>query len=151
MDIRFQRTALGDAPPRHMFGVLTDYEAYPRINPFVTSVRILHRDPLGAAVMADPRTPIERCVRFVDRYAAPPLLQLERRNASNTTAVSIWTVEPAFGGRSYFTITALMTVPGPLGLLLRPVLWRMFNRINFALFIHAAQARSGAGVAEPVS
>ena len=81
MDIRFQRTELVDAPPRRMFGVLTDYEAYPRINRVVTNVRVLHRDPWSASVVADRRTPIERRVRFVDAYAAPPLLQLERRYA----------------------------------------------------------------------
>ena len=152
MDIRFQRTELVDAPPRRMFGVLTDYEAYPRINRFVTNVRVLHRDTWSASVVADRRTPIERRVRFVDAYATPPLLQLERRYASNATAMSTWMVEPAFGGRSYFTITARMMVPGPLGLLLCPLLWRMFNRINFAPFIHAAQARTGTGAAHrPVS
>jgi hypothetical protein len=36
--------------------------------------------------------------------------------------------------------------------MLRPLLWRMFNRINFAPFIHAAQAHNGAGAARgPVS
>ena len=152
MDIRFRRTALVDAPPRRMFGVLTDYEAYPRINRFVMKVRVLHPDRRSVSVVADRRTPIERHVRFVDTYAAPPLLQLERRYASNATAVSIWTVEPAFGGRSYFTISARMTLPRPLGMRLYPVLWRMFNRINFARFIQAAQARHPASAAqEPVS
>jgi ribosome-associated toxin RatA of RatAB toxin-antitoxin module len=147
MLIRFQRTELVDAPPERMFGVLTAYEAYPRINPFVKTVRVLHRDRRGAKVAADRRTPIERHVQFRDAYAPPPLLQFERRYASHPTARSTWTVEPAFGGRCYFTIAAELAAPGPLGVLLRPVLWRMFHRLNFAPFIQAARARTAAGAA----
>jgi hypothetical protein len=128
-----------------MFGVLTAYEAYPRINPFVRTVRVLHRDRRGAKVAPDRRTPIERRVRFLDAYAPPSLLQFERRYASNPAALSTWRVEPAFGGRSYFTITAALTAPGPLGVLLRPVLWRMFHQLNFAPFVHAAQGWTSAG------
>jgi hypothetical protein len=73
---------------------------------------------------------------------------LEHRYARNTTAVSIWTMEPAFGGRSCFTSTAQMTLPGALGVLLGPVLWRMFKQINVAPFIQAAQAHHPAGTAQ---
>jgi Polyketide cyclase / dehydrase and lipid transport len=141
MQIRFQRTELVDAPPQRMFAVLTDYGAYPCINRYVTAVKVLHHDARGASVIADRRTRIEPHVSFVDTYAAPPLLQLERRYESNSTAASTWTVEPAHGGRSYFTITACVTVPTVVGLALRPLLWRMFNQINFAPFIAAAEAR----------
>jgi hypothetical protein len=47
-------------------------------------------------VQAQRKTLIGKHVRFTDTYASKPLLQFERRYADNTTAVSTWTVEPAF-------------------------------------------------------
>jgi hypothetical protein len=143
MLIRFQRTELVRARPERMFGVLTNYAAYTRINHFVKSVRVLRHDAQGAIVVADRTTPIERHMQFEDTYASRPLLQFERRYTNNPTACSTWTVEPAFGGRCYFTVMAQLTMPGPLGLLLRPVLWRLFNVLNFAPFIAAAEGWRG--------
>jgi Polyketide cyclase / dehydrase and lipid transport len=143
MHINFQRTELVNASPQRMFAVLTDYARYPRINHYVTGVKVPHHDAHGASVVADRRTPIDRHVRFVDTYASSLLLQLERRYSSNSTAVSTWTVEPAHGGRSYFTIAARMTVPALPGVVLRPQLWRMLNQINFAPFITVAEAGDG--------
>jgi hypothetical protein len=152
MDLCFQRPEHVDAPPRGTCGALTDYEANPRIDPCVSSVRVLHRDTLGATAPADGRTCIERHVQFAVSCAPLPLLQLERRYASNAAAVSARTVEPAFGGRSYFTTAVQVMLPGAPGTLLRPVLWVMFNQLNFAPFLHAARAWSSSSNARgPVS
>jgi hypothetical protein len=62
-----------------------------------------------------------------------------RHYAGNDQAKSIWTVEQAFGGQAYFTITAEMTVSFFPGIFLRPILKRMFYRINFPPFIRAAE------------
>jgi len=91
-------------------------------------------------VQAQRRTLIGKHVRFTDTYAPKPLLQFVRRYADNDTAISTWTVEPAFGGQAYFTITAEMTVPFLKGVLLHPILKRMFYHLNFPTFIRAAQA-----------
>ena len=143
MQIRFQRTELVNASPQRMFAVLTDYAEYPRINGCVTRVKVLHHDAHRASVAADRRTPIEPHVRLVDTYAPLPLLQLERRYASTSTSASTWTVEPAHGGRSYFTIAGCTTVPALLGVVVRRLVWSMFNQINFAPFIAAAEAHAG--------
>ena len=66
----------------------------------------------------------------------------ELRADAAAPAESIWTVEPAFGGQAYFTITAEMTVPFVPGIFLYPILRRMFYPLNFPPFIRAAQ-RSG--------
>ena len=79
-------------------------------------------------------------MRFTDTYSPKPLLQFSRRYAGNASAQSLWTVEPAYNGQSYFTISAAMTLPFFPGIFLRPLLKRMFYRINFPPFIQAAEA-----------
>ena len=87
-------------------------------------------------------------MHFWDAYSPAPLLQFRRRYAGNETAVSVWTVEPAFGGRAYFTISAEMSVPFLPGIVLWPVLRRMFRRLNFPPFISAAESADAAGHAD---
>jgi hypothetical protein len=53
---------------------------------------------------------------------------------------SVWTVEPAAGGRAYFTIVADADLPPLIGWVVRPLLARMFYRLNFPTFIRAAEA-----------
>ncbi len=65
------------------------------------------------------------------------MIRHSRRYANNPTAKSLWTVEPAFNGQSYFTISAEMTLPFFQGIVMRPLLKRMFYKINFPPFIHA--------------
>lgn len=55
------------------------------------------------------------------------------------SARSVWTVEPANGGRAYFTIVADADFPPAISWLLRPLLARMFYRLNFPTFIRAAE------------
>ena len=139
MLIHLQHTELVPTSPQRLFAILTDYQAYPASNPNVVSAAIIRRDGNEVEVQAQRTTLIERNVRFTDTYAPNPLLQFVRRYASNDTATSTWTVEPAFGGQAYFTITAEMTLPFLKGVFLRPLLKRMFYRINFPPFIRAVQ------------
>jgi ribosome-associated toxin RatA of RatAB toxin-antitoxin module len=139
MHIKFQRTELVDAEPDRLWQILTDYESYPRTNPLVTRVRVLHRDVHGAEVEADRKVFFEPRVHFFDTYSPPPLRQLERRYATENAMRSVWTVEPANAGRAYFTIVADANLPPVIGWLLRPLLARMFYRLNFPTFIRAAE------------
>src|SRR5215469_12014288 len=140
MLIHFQRTELVAVSPQQLFAVLRDYPAYPASNPQVISATVIGRHGNEVEVQAQRTTLIGKYVRFTDTYAPKPLLQFVRRYAGNDTATSTWTVEPAFGGQSYFTITAEMTVPFVKGVFLRPILKRMFYHLNFQPFIRAAQA-----------
>jgi hypothetical protein len=149
MFIHLQHTELVAASPERLFAVLTDYESYPRWNRHVVSATIVRRDEHEAEVLAERTTLIEKKVHFIDTYAPKPLLQFERRYlGSNDTARSIWTVEPAHNGQAYFTIEAQMTLPFFPGIIQRPILKRMFYRINFPPFISAAES-SGNRVAPP--
>jgi len=148
MFIHLQHTELVAASPEQLFAVLTDYEAYPRWNRHVVSATIVRRDEREVEVRAERSTLIEKKAHFIDTYAPRPLLQFERRYIGNDTARSTWTVEPAFNGQAYFTIEAQMTLPFFSGIFQRPILKRMFYRINFPPFISAAE-RSGNRVVQP--
>jgi len=137
MLIKLRHTELVAASPEHLFEVLTNYPAYPQSNPNVISARVIHRDDQTAEVEAERKTLIGPKVRFTDTFAPRPLLQFSRCYANNPTAKSLWTVEPAFNGQSYFTISAEMTLPFFQGIVMRPLLKRMFYKINFPPFIHA--------------
>jgi hypothetical protein len=139
MLIHFQHTELVTVSPQHLFAVLTDYQAYPASNPKVISATVIRRHGNEVEVQTQRRTLIGKHARFTDTYTPAPLLQFVRRYADNDTAISTWTVEPAFGGQAYFTITAEMTVPFLKGILLYPILRRMFYPLNFPTFIRAAQ------------
>ena len=139
MLIHFQHTELVAITPQQLFAVLTDYQAYPASNPQVVSDTVIGRHGNEVEVEAQRTTLIGKHVRFTDTYAPKPLLQLVRRYEGNDTAISTWTVEPAFGGQAYFTISAEMTVPFVQGFFLYPILKRMFYHLNFPPFIRAAQ------------
>jgi ribosome-associated toxin RatA of RatAB toxin-antitoxin module len=148
MHIRFQRTELVNADPDRLWHILTDYESYPSTNRLVKYVRVLHRDMRGAEVEADRKVFFEPHAHFFDIYAAPPLRQLERRYANNKEMRSVWTVEPACGARAYFTIVADAELPPVIGFFMRPLLARMFYRLNFPTFIRAAQREEQATVSD---
>ena len=139
MLIRIQHTELVAVSPQQLFAVLTDYPSYPASNPKVISATVIGRRGNQVEVQTQRKSLIDRHARFTDTYAPTPLLQFVRRYASNGTAISTWTVEPAFGGQAYFTITAEITLPLMQGILLYPILRRMFYPLNFPPFIRAAQ------------
>jgi|SRR5215472_18351508 len=141
MHLRFKRTEMVNADADRLWRILTSYETYPDSNPLVTSVRVLHRDATGADVEANRKVLIGPHVRFHDTYAPPPLRQFERDYPSNRGMHSVWTVEPAAGGRAYFTIVADADLPPVVGWLMRPLLARMFFNLNFPTFIRAAEAQ----------
>jgi ribosome-associated toxin RatA of RatAB toxin-antitoxin module len=142
MLIHFQHTELVAVSPQQLFAILTDYQNYPASNPQVISATVIGQHGNEVEVEAQRKTLIMKQVRFTDTYAPRPLLQFVRRYANKNTAISTWTVEPAFGGQAYFTITAEMTVPFVQGVFQRPILKHMFYHLNFPPFIRAAQ-RSG--------
>lgn len=140
MFIHLRHTELVTASPERLFSILTDYEEYPRWNRNVISATTIRRDEHEAEVEAERSTFIGKKVHFIDTYAPRPLLQFERRYVGNKTAKSIWTVEPAHDSQAYFTIEAEMTLPFFPGIFQRPILRRMFYRINFPPFISAAES-----------
>jgi hypothetical protein len=139
MLIHCQRTELVESTPEELFGVLTDYANYPRVNPQVLKTVVKHQDAHAARVYAERTTPVGKKVTFIDTYATPPLRQFTRRYVGEDSSSSVWTVEPAFGGRCYFTIVADMRVPFFPGIFLWPILKRMFYPLNFPPFIRAAR------------
>ena len=138
MHIHCQHTELVDTTPERLFAVITDYANYPRSNPLVLKTVVKRQDAGGAEVYTERKTPVDKKVTFIDTYAPAPLLQFTRRYVGEETASSTWTVEPAFGGRCYFTIVADVRLPFFPGVFLRPILKRMFYPLNFPTFIHAA-------------
>jgi hypothetical protein len=138
MLVHCHHTEVVDATPEQLFAVLTDYASYPRTNPQVLKTIVKRQDANGAEVYAERNTPIARKVTFLDTYGPPPLLQFTRRYVGQDGASSTWTVEPASGGRCYFTIVADMRLPFFPGIFVRPILKRMFYPLNFPPFIRAA-------------
>ena len=150
MLIHCQRTELVETTPERLFGVLTDYANYPRVNPKVQKTLVKHQDARQAEVYAERSTPVGKKVTFIDTYATLPLRQFTRRYVGEDSSSSVWTVEPAFGGRCYFTIVAEMRVPFFPGIFLWPILKRMFYPLNFPPFIRAA-IQSSALAAAPAA
>jgi ribosome-associated toxin RatA of RatAB toxin-antitoxin module len=146
MHIRFQRTELVNADPDRLWQILTDYDSYPRSNRLVEQVRVLHRDAHRPEVEADRKVFFEPHVHFFDAYAPRPLRQLTRRYATDKRMQSVWTVEPANGGRAYFTIVADAELPPVIGWFMRPLLARMFYHLNFPTFIRAAEGERETGI-----
>ena len=81
-------------------------------------------------------------MRAYDRYRHQPDLVVERTYENLPSAVSTWTIRPVDGGACTLTITASQDLPWPVGLVMKPLLRRIFYGINFTPFIREAERRA---------
>jgi ribosome-associated toxin RatA of RatAB toxin-antitoxin module len=142
MHIHFSDSRPANASAAILFEVITDYAAYPRFNTAVTDVRIVRQDDEGAEFVADRRTKIARRVRAYDRYERRRDLVVERTYEGSPSARSTWTIHPVDGRNSSLTIDAAQDLPWPVGVVMKPLLRRIFYRINFTPFIQEAERRA---------
>ena len=147
MDIHFNHTAAADAPAEALFDVITDYASYPSFSREIAAMTIVRRDENGAEFVADRTTRIGRRVRAFDRYLRHGDLVVERTYDGNATARSTWIIHPVDGSRCTLTIDASQRMGFLRGLVMKPLLRRIFFRLNFDPFIREAERRAGLAAA----
>ena len=142
MDIHFNDSRPADASAETLFDVITDYASYPRFNSAIIKVRVVRKDETGAEFVADRKTKIGRQVRAFDRYERHGDLIVRRTYDGSDSARSTWTIHPVDEAHSTLTIDASQKM-GPLrGLVMKPMLKRLFYGINFTPFIREAERRA---------
>jgi ribosome-associated toxin RatA of RatAB toxin-antitoxin module len=144
MDIHFNHTELVDAPAETLFQVITDYAGYARFNPAVVKMTVVAKDKNGAEFITKRTTRIAKQVRAFDRYERHGGLVIKRTYGPRSAAQSTWTIHPVDTGHSILTIDASATMPLVPGLVMKPLLRRLFYGINFSPFIQEAQRRANA-------
>jgi ribosome-associated toxin RatA of RatAB toxin-antitoxin module len=144
MDIHFNHTEPVDAPTETLFEVITDYAGYPRFNPAVVKMTVVAKDENGAEFIAKRKTRIAKQVRAFDRYERHEDLVIKRTYGPRSAAQSTWTIHPVDAGHSTLTIDASTTMSLVPGLVMKPLLRRLFYGINFSPFIQEAQRRANA-------
>jgi ribosome-associated toxin RatA of RatAB toxin-antitoxin module len=144
MDIHFNHTEPVHAPAETLFEVITDYAGYPRFNPAVVKMTVVAKDQNGAEFVAKRKTRIAKQVRAFDRYERHPDLTIKRTYGPTSEAQSTWTIHRIDAGHSKLTIDASTTMPLLPGLVMKPLLRRLFYGINFSPFIEEAQRRASA-------
>jgi ribosome-associated toxin RatA of RatAB toxin-antitoxin module len=143
MLIHFNHEEVTAAPAHTMFDVLTDYANYPKFNPAVTTVDIAWKNDNGAEFRAGRKTRVEKNASATDRYRhSDDGYTIERSYGSDTDARSTWTVRPIDETHSTFGIDASMTLPFAKGVIMKPLLRRLFYGINFHPFIAEAERRT---------
>jgi ribosome-associated toxin RatA of RatAB toxin-antitoxin module len=142
MNIHFNHTEPVDASAETLFEVLTDHAGYPRFNPPVVNVTVITKNQNGAEFVARRKTRIARQVRAFDRYERHGDLAIKRTYGPKSTAQSTWTNHPVDTGHSTLTIDASTSMPRLPGLVMKPLLRRLFYGINFTPFIQGAQRRA---------
>jgi ribosome-associated toxin RatA of RatAB toxin-antitoxin module len=144
MLIHFNHEELVAAPAHMLFQVLTDYERYPQFNSVVTTVDVAWKNDSGAEFRAGRKTRVEKNASALDRYSHDDAgYTIERTYGSATDARSTWTVRSIDASRSTFGIDASMSMPWMKGIIMRPLLRRLFYGINFGPFIAEAERRAG--------
>ena len=124
--------------------MITDYAGYPRFNPAVVKMTVVAKHENGAEFIAKRKTTIAKQVRAFDRYERDGDLIIKRTYGPKSADQSTWTIHPVDAGRSTLTIDASTTMPLVPGLVMKPLLRRLFYGINFSPFIQEAQRRANA-------
>jgi ribosome-associated toxin RatA of RatAB toxin-antitoxin module len=144
MDIRFNHTEPVNAVAETLFEVITDYAGYPRFIPAVVKMTVVAKHENGAEFIAERKTRIAKQVRAFDQYERHGDLVIKRTYGPESAAQSTWTIHPVDAGHSTLTIDASTTMPLLPGLVMKPLLRRLFYGINFSPFIQEAQRRTNA-------
>ena len=146
MEIRFNHTAAAKAPAETLFDVITDYAAYPSFNREIAAMTVVRKDADGAEFIADRTTRIGKRVRAFDRFLRHGDLVVERTYDGNATARSTWIIHPVDEAHCALTIDASQSMGLLRGLVMRPLLRRIFFRLNFEPFIREAERRATAAI-----
>lgn len=145
MNIHFNHTATAEASAETLFEVITDYADYPAFNSALIEVAVVTKNEQGAEFVADRKTKIGKRVRAFDRYSrtGDGDIVVERTYDGNESARSTWTIHPVDEHRCTLTIDASQSMGAIRGLLMKPLLRRIFFKLNFAPFIGEAERRGG--------
>lgn len=144
MEIHFNDSATANASAEELFEVITDYASYPTFNDAIVNVTVVRKDEDGAEFVADRTTRIGKQVRAYDHYERNGSFVVERTYAGNETAVSTWTIEPIDESHSKLTIDAKQSMGPVRAVLMKPMLRKIFYKLNFAPFIGEAERRAEA-------
>jgi ribosome-associated toxin RatA of RatAB toxin-antitoxin module len=146
MNIHFNHTATAEASAETLFEVITDYADYPAFNSALIKVGVVTKNEQGAEFVADRKTKIGKKVRAFDRYTrtADGDIVVERTYDGNESARSTWTIHPVDEHRCTLTIDASQSMGAIRGVMMKPLLRRIFFKLNFAPFIGEAERRGGA-------
>ena len=121
MDIRLRDTQLANRSGRDTLEVITDYAHYPHFNPGVLDVTVVDSSNNGAEWQD-----------FV----------IERTYPDSPGSRSTWTIHPVDASNCALTIDGSMPLPFLKGVIMRPLLQRIFYGINFKPFIEEAERRA---------
>ena len=130
------------ASAQTLFEVITDYANYPSFNSALINVEVVSKDEQGAEFLADRKTKIGKKVRAFDHYEHNGDFVLERTYEGSESARSTWTIHPIDDSHCELTIDASQSLGAVRGLLMKPLLRRIFFKLNFAPFIGEAERRS---------
>ena len=142
MDVHFNDTRSADAPAETLFGVITDYPHYPSFNSAIVKAEVVSQDNDGAEFVASRTTKVGKDVRGIDRYRHNGDFVIERTYGPDQPGRSTWTIHPVDAGHSTLTIDASMPMSRLKGMVMKPVLKRIFYGINFTPFIQEAERRA---------
>jgi ribosome-associated toxin RatA of RatAB toxin-antitoxin module len=142
MKIHFNDSATANASAEQLFDVITDYASYPSFNDAIVNVTVVRKDESGAEFVADRTTRIGKQVRAFDRYERNGSFVVERKYADTESAVSTWTIEPIDESHAKLTIDAEQRMGRIRGTLMKPMLRKIFYKLNFAPFIGEAERRA---------
>jgi ribosome-associated toxin RatA of RatAB toxin-antitoxin module len=142
MDIRFRDTQLANAPAETLFEVITDYAHYPRFNPAVVEVTVVTSSNNEVEFTARRKTWILKDARARDRYERGQDFVIERTYPDSPGGRSTWTIHPVDASNCALTIDGSMPLPFLKGVIMRPLLKRIFYGINFKPFIEEAERRA---------
>ncbi|HSE81229.1 MAG TPA: SRPBCC family protein [Gaiellaceae bacterium] len=151
MNIHFNDTAPANASAEQLFDVVTDYESYPEFNSALIKVEIVRKDNWGAEFLADRKTKIAKRVRAFDRYQRSGDLVVERTYEGSESARSTWTIRRVDAEHSTLTIDASQSLGFVRGIVMRPLLKKIFYGINFKPFIEEAERRAKTSEASPAA
>jgi ribosome-associated toxin RatA of RatAB toxin-antitoxin module len=144
MDIHFTDTTTADAAAETLFEVITDYTDYPRFNDAIAKMTVVRQDDDGAEFVADRHLRVTKRVRAYDRYERNGDLVIERTYEGNETARSTWTIHPIDETHCRLTIDAEQSLGWLRGVVMKPLLRRIFYKLNFAPFVREAERRFAA-------
>jgi ribosome-associated toxin RatA of RatAB toxin-antitoxin module len=141
VNIHFNDTTTADAAAETLFEVITDYVDYPTFNDAIAKMTVVRQDEHGAEFVADRHLRVTRRVRAFDRYERNSDLVIERTYDGNETARSTWTIHPIDENHCRLTIDAEQSLGWLRGIVMKPLLRRIFYKLNFGPFVREAERR----------
>jgi ribosome-associated toxin RatA of RatAB toxin-antitoxin module len=141
MNIHFNDSTTADVDAETLFEVIRDYAGYPTFNDAIAGMTIIRKDELGAEFVADRKLRVTKRVHAFDRYQRNGDLVIERTYEGNATARSTWTIRSLDSGHCRLVIDAEQSMGWLRGIVMKPLLRRIFYKLNFAPFVDEAERR----------